>query len=192
MDAGEPVISVHTHSRQSGASSELGGGNGEGTGGEGTSHGLGTSGVVGGSGIISFGVSPSCSGPGGVNGGSTFGADLCAWVSTSFFVSNGFNGGILGGVKCCSPGSIACIGFQNNVGCHNIMELAFNACLKENLLSISCISIACANLLCSEKGFVSGSSLGRFACIIIEELEGICGEAKGTVGWGCEDFIGHF
>jgi len=72
------------------------------------------------------------------------------------------------------------------------MELAFNACLKENLQRFSCISIACANLLCSEKGFVSGSSLGGCAFIIIEELEGICGEAKGTVGWGCEDFIGHF
>jgi len=192
MDAGEPVISVHTHSRQSGAYSELGGGNGEGTGGEGTSHGLGTSGVVGGSGIISFGVSPSCSGPGGVNGGSTFGADLCAWVSTSFFVSNGFNGGILGGAKCCSRGSIAFIVLLSNVGSHNIMELAFNACLKENLQSFSCISIAFANQLCSEKGFVSGSSsiLGDCAFIITEELEGIFGEASGTSGWGSEDFVG--
>tara|TARA_B110000305_G_C18869068_1_gene372294 strand:- start:122 stop:352 length:231 start_codon:yes stop_codon:yes gene_type:complete len=70
------------------------------------------------------------------------------------------------------------------------MELAFNACLKENRLSFSCISIAFANQLCSEIGFGSGSSLFGCAFIIIEEQEAIFGETSGTIGWFGEDFVG--
>ena len=99
MDTGEPVISVH-NSRQSGASSELGGGNGEGTGGEGTSHGLGTSGVASRS-ISGVALSPSCSGPGGVIlGGSISSGDQLAWVNTfhSFFSQRDLDN-LIGGVN---------------------------------------------------------------------------------------------
>jgi hypothetical protein len=200
MDTGEPVISVH-NSRQS-ASSELGGGNGEGTGGEGTSHGLGTSGVASSS-IISGGLSPSCSGPGGVIlDGSISRGDQLAWVNTfhSIFSQRdldnlcvGVNRGRLSSI---AGTSISLL----NIWVKKVMDLLFNASRKEKCNTIGGISIAGVKLLCSEKGkwgICFSFNIGCCACIISVNLEGISLHANSTCNWGCEfpyfsSGFGHF
>ena len=201
MDTGEPVISVH-NSRQS-ASSELGGGNGEGTGGEGTSHGLGTSGVASVSGI-GVSLSPSCSGPGGVIlGASISRGDQLAWVNTfhSIFSQRNLDN-LYGVVNRRRLSSIACISsiILLNIWVKKVMDLLFNASRKEKCNTIGCISIAGVKLLCSEKGkwgICFSFNIGCCACIISVNLEGISLHANSTCNWGSEfpyfsSGFGHF